>query len=83
MDSVLSLIYFSKLCPETLLHLFVISSAQSLSYVRLFAAPWTIARQAPLSMKFSGQEYWSGCHFLFLGIFPTQGSNPSLLHLLH
>ena len=31
-----------------------------------------IARQAPLSMEFPGQEYWSGL--------PTQGSNPSLLH---
>ena len=78
LDSVLSLIHFSKLCPETLLHLFVISSAQLLSYVRLFVAPWAIAHQAPLSMKFSGQEYWSGCHFLLLGIFPIQESNPSL-----
>ena len=83
LDSVLSLIHFSKLCPETLLHLFVISSAQLLSYVRLFVAPWAIAHQAPLSMKFSGQEYWSGCHVLLLGIFPIQESNPSLQHLLH
>ena len=30
------------------------------SPVRLFAAPWTVARQAPLSMGFSRQEYWSG-----------------------
>ena len=33
---------------------------KSLSLVRLFATPWTIARQAPLSMGFSRQEYWSG-----------------------
>ena len=33
--------------------------AQSLSSVWLSATPWTVARQAPLSMKFSGQEYWS------------------------
>ena len=26
----------------------------------LFAAPWTVAHQAPLSVEFSGQEYWSG-----------------------
>ena len=32
----------------------------SLSRVRLFATPWTIALQAPLSMRFSRQEYWSG-----------------------
>ena len=31
-------------------------------------------------MGFSRQEYWSGCHFLFQGIFPTQGSNLQLLH---
>ena len=51
-----------------------------LMFVRFFATPWTIARQAPLSMKFSRQEYWSGLLqgiFLFQGIFPTQGSNPS------
>ena len=30
------------------------------SHVRLFAAPWTVACQAPLSMGFSRQEYWSG-----------------------
>ena len=31
-----------------------------LSRVRLFATPWTTAHQAPLSMGFSRQEYWSG-----------------------
>ena len=31
-----------------------------LSRVRLFATPWTVAHQAPPSMEFSGQEYWSG-----------------------
>ena len=34
--------------------------AQSLSRVRLLATPWTAAYQAPLSMGFSRQEYWSG-----------------------
>ena len=33
--------------------------AQSLSRVVLFATPWTLARQASLSMEFSRQEYWS------------------------
>ena len=37
--------------------------AQLLSRVQLFATPWTIARQAPLSMEFSRQEYWSGLQF--------------------
>ena len=34
-----------------------------LSYVQLFATPWTAAYQAPLSMGFSRQEYWSGLPF--------------------
>ena len=34
--------------------------AQSLSHVRLFVTPWTVARQAPLSMEFSRQECWNG-----------------------
>ena len=46
-----------------------------LSCVRLFATPWTI-----LSMEISRPEYWRGLPFLFQGIFPTQGSNPGLLH---
>ena len=33
---------------------------KSLSRVRLFATPWTAAYQAPPSMGFSRQEYWSG-----------------------
>ena len=36
--------------------------------------------QAPLSMKFSRQEYWSGLPFPFPGIFPTRGSNLGVLH---
>ena len=44
--------------------------------------PWTIAHQAPLSIGFSGQEYWS-YHALLQGIFLTQGLNPCLLCLLH
>ena len=34
--------------------------AELLSHVRLFATPWTVARQARLSMGFSKQEHWSG-----------------------
>jgi len=36
------------------------TSATSLSRVRLFVTPWTVAHQAPLSIEFSRQEYWSG-----------------------
>ena len=53
---------------------------KSLSRVRLFATPWTVANHAPLSMGFSSQEYWSGCHFLLQRIFLTQGLNPGLPH---
>ena len=51
-----------------------------LSCVQLFAAPWTVAHQAPMSMEFSRQEITgAGCHFLFQGIFPIQGSsNPGI-----
>ena len=37
---------------------------KSLSLVRLLATPWTAEDQAPPSMVFSRQEYWSGCHCL-------------------
>ena len=51
-----------------------------LSRVRLFATPWTVAHQVPLSMGFSKQGYWMGCQALHQGIFPIQGSNPGLPH---
>ena len=44
----------------------------SLSRVHLFAAPRTVACQAPLSMKLPRQEYWKDCHFLLNGLFLTQ-----------
>ena len=52
------------------------------SHVPLFATPWTIALQAPLSMGFSMQQYWMGCHALLQGIFPTKGGTrvSCLLH---
>ena len=48
--------------------------AQSISRIRLFATPWTIACQAPLPMGFSRHKYWSGCHFL-LQDFPLMGAS--------
>ena len=45
-----------------------------------FAAPWTITCQAPLSMGFFRQEYWSGLPFASPGDLSTHGVN---LHLLH
>ena len=46
---------------------------QSLSHVRLFVTLWTVALQAPLSMRFPTQEYWSGLPFPTQGVFLTQG----------
>ena len=59
--------------------------AQLLSHVQLFATPWTIAHQAPLSTEFSRQEYWSGLPFPTpgdlpnLGIKPTSPASPALV----
>ena len=49
---------------------------KSLSHVRLFATPWTVAYQSPLSMGFSRQEYWSGLPFPSLGDLPDPGIVP-------
>ena len=48
----------------------------SLSCVWLFVTPWTVACQAPLSMRFSRQEYWSGVPFPSLGYLPHPGIKP-------
>ena len=48
--------------------------------VRLSATPWIVAHQAPLSMGFSRHKHWSGLPFPSQMIYPTQGSNPGLLH---
>ena len=52
------------------------SEVKSLSHVRLFATPWTVAYQAPLSMGFSRQEYWSGLPFPSPGDLPDPGNKP-------
>ena len=48
-----------------------------LSHLQLSATPWTIARQAPLSIGFSRQEYWSGLPFPPLGDLPDPGTEPA------
>ena len=53
------------------------------SHVRLVVTPWTVARQAPLSMGFSRQGTGVDCHDLLQGIFQTQELHPHLLCLLH
>ena len=45
-----------------------------LQWFRLFVTPWTAARQAPLSMGFSRQEYWSGLPFPAPGDLPHPGT---------
>ena len=47
-----------------------------LNHVRLFVTPWTVAYQAPPSMGFSRQEYWSGLPFPFPGDLPDPGTEP-------
>ena len=47
---------------------------KSLSHVQLFETPWTAAYQAPLSMRFSRQEDWSGV------LLPTQAQFCSIIH---
>ena len=55
----------------------------SLSRVRLFAALWIVACQAPLSLGLSRQEYWSGLPCPPPGVFLTQRLNPYLICPLH
>ena len=60
---------FTYVCEYILLVLF-----SSFSHVWLFATLWTITHQSPLSMGFSGQEYWSGSPFLPPGDLPNPAS---------
>ena len=60
------------------------------SHVWPFAAPWTVARQAPLSVEFSRKESWSGLPFPSPGDLPKSGIEPTssalqvvLYHLSH
>ena len=52
------------------------SEVKSLSRIWLFATPWTVAYQAPLSMGFSRQEYWNGLPFPSPGDLPNPGIEP-------
>ena len=50
--------------------------AHSLSHVQLCATLWMVAHQAPLSLEFPRQEYWSGLPFLSPGDLPNPGIKP-------
>ena len=54
----------------------VVVVVSSLSYVFTLGIPWTVARQAPLSMVLSWQEYWSGLSFSSPGDHPNPGIEP-------
>ena len=60
----------------SLLHERSESGVKSLSRVRLFATPWTVAYQVPLSTRFSRQEYWSGLPLPSPGDLPNPGIEP-------
>ena len=55
--------------------------AWSLSHIRLFVTPWTVARQAPLCIGFSRQEYWRGLPFASPGNLPDPVFPVSSAHL--
>ena len=55
---------------------FIYEWVKSLSHVRLFATPWTVAYQAPPSMGYFRQEYWSGVPFPSPGDLPDPGIEP-------
>ena len=55
----------------------IIYNVCALSRVQLFVAPWAVAHQAPLSMEFSRQEYWSGLSLPTPGDLPDLGVKPT------
>ena len=57
------------------------SEVKSLSHIQLFVTPWSVAQQAPLSMGFFRQEYWSGLPFPSPGDLPNPGIKPRSLTL--
>ena len=69
-------IHFPPLIPSSSLSNLPKAKVKSLSHVRLFATPWTVAYQAPPSMGFSRQEYWSGLPFPSPGDLPDPGIKP-------
>ena len=70
----LPILSFLPTASDLLLHLS--GKVKSLSRVRLFATPWTVAYQAPLSMRFFRQEFWSGLPFPSPWDLPNPGIKP-------
>ena len=78
------------LCPPVCSLCLRLHMLSPFSHVRLTATLWTMACQAPLSMRFSRQEYWSGLPFPSPGDLPDSGIEPGyptlkqiLYHLSH
>ena len=55
---------------------FTLLKCKSLSRIHLSVTSWTVACQAPLSIGFPRQEYWSGLSFLSPGNLPNPGIEP-------
>ena len=72
-------IHIPKEFPVTVIVFLSLVCAQSLSCVQLSVTPWTIADQAPLSMGFPRQEYWSGLPFPPPGDLPNPGIKPTFV----
>ena len=64
-------------CPLTDECIKKMQMCKLLSCVQLFVTPWTVACQAPLSMGFSQQAYWSGLPCPFPGDLPNPGIEPT------
>ena len=65
-----SLNHHVHVCVHVCVSVCVHACAYSLSHTQLFGTPWTVAHQAPGSMGFSREEYWSGLPF------PSPGDLP-------
>ena len=67
--------------PEATYHMciyiYIYIVVDLLTYVQLFAALWSVAHQAPLSMGFPRQEYWSGLPLSSPGDLPNPGIEPT------
>ena len=65
--------YICRVCSDISSFTSMCVYAQSLSHVQLFAVPWTVAHQAPVTMEGSRQVYWSGLPLPTPGHLPDPG----------
>ena len=70
---------WSSSTSSTLFPYQIDSAATVLIHIKLFITPWTIVCQAPLSMEFSREEYWSGLPFSAPRDLPDPGIQPTFL----